>query len=267
MGGEAVSLQDLEVFLKKSWEGMFKKGARALHPVEIARALVRAMVDQRRVSISRVYAPNVFIVRLGSTDFDQIAPLQSALARELEEHVLVQADEKGFTLIGQPEVSFEEDQALETGADRIESSFKASEDGVVRIGHVDDTGMGRTSELIRIDQTTIFNKKEVNHRDAAGSYLTVIQGPDMGKIFSLSRENEQKCFTIGRKMTNSIYLTDINASREHAQLEWQDGSLFLKDLKSHNGTFVNSDRIEERQVGIDDLIQIGENIFQIEEGE
>jgi hypothetical protein len=245
---------------------MFKKGARTLHPVEIARALVREMADKRRVSISRVYAPNVFIVRLGTTDFDQTAPLQSALARELEEHILVQAEEKGFTLIGQPEVSFAEDQALETGANRIESSFKDSEDGAVRIGNLDDTGTGRTKELIRIGQTMIFNKKEAEHRDAAGIYLTVIQGPDMGKIFSLSGENEQQCFTIGRKMTNNIYVTDINASREHAQLEWRDGSLFLKDLKSHNGTFVNSDKIEERQVGIDDLIQIGENIFQIEEG-
>jgi pSer/pThr/pTyr-binding forkhead associated (FHA) protein len=65
-------------------------------------------------------------------------------------------------------------------------------------------------------------------------------------------------------MTNNIYLTDINSSREHAQVEWRDGALVLKDLKSHNGTFVNGDKIEEQQIGAGDLIQIGENIFQIE---
>lgn len=262
-----MNLQDLVASLKKFWSGMFNKGARSLHPVEIARSLVREMSDKRRVSISRVYAPNVYIVHLGTVDFDQITPLQSALALELEGHVLEQADEKEFTLIGQPEVSFAEDQALETGASRIESSFRAFEDGAARSWYLDDNGTGRTRELIRIDQTAIFNKKEADRREAAGTYLTVIQGPDMGKIYALSREHDLQCFTIGRKMTNAVYITDINASREHAQLEWRDGGLFLKDLKSHNGTFVNTDRIEERQVGIDDLIQIGENVFQIEEGE
>jgi pSer/pThr/pTyr-binding forkhead associated (FHA) protein len=37
-------------------------------------------------------------------------------------------------------------------------------------------------------------------------------------------------------------------------------------LKSRNSTFVNGDRIEEQQIGAGDLIQIGENIFQIEGG-
>ena len=92
------------------------------------------MDDKRRVSVSRVYAPNVFAVYLGSADFEQTAPLQSALARELEEHILEQAEEKGFSLIGRPAVSFEEDQALEAGAIRIGSSFNAAVEDAARIG-------------------------------------------------------------------------------------------------------------------------------------
>ena len=73
-----MSLQDLEVLLKKYWEGMFKKGAGPVQPVEIARALVREMSDKKRVSVSRVYAPNVFTVCLGGDDFEQMEPLQAA---------------------------------------------------------------------------------------------------------------------------------------------------------------------------------------------
>ncbi len=259
-----MSLQDLEVFLKRHWEGMFKKGAGPLQPVEVARALVREMDDKRRVSVSRVYAPNIFAIHLGSADFEQTAPLHSALARELEEHILEQAEEKGFTLIGGPAVSFEKDQALEAGAIRIESSFNAAVGDPARIGRGEEAGAGSTSKLPRIDQTTIFGQNEPDLRKPAGLYLTVVHGPDMGKIFSLSSKNDQQCFTIGRKMTNNIYLTDINASREHARIEWRDGELFIKNLQSRNGTLVNGDRIEERQIGSGDLIQIGENLLQIE---
>jgi hypothetical protein len=257
-------LQDLEVLFKRYWEGMFKKGAGPMQPVEVARALVREMDDKRRVSVSRVYAPNVFAVNLGSADFEETAPLQSALARELEEHIQELAKEKGFSLIGRPAVSFVEDQALEAGAIRIGSSFNAAVEDAARIGGGEETGAGSTNKLQRIDRTAIFGKKGPDFQQPAGLYLTVVQGPDTGKIFSLSHEHEQQCFTIGRKMTNNIYLTDINASREHARIEWQDGELFIKNLQSRNGTFVNGERIEERQIGSGDQIQIGENLLQIE---
>jgi hypothetical protein len=262
-----VSLQDLDTLLKKYWEGMFKKSPGPLQPVEVARSLVREMGDKRRVSVSRVYAPNVFMVCLGSVDYEQTAPLQSALARELEGHLQEQAEERGFSLIGKPEVSFKEDQALGSGGLRVESSFDAKTgaiaDDAARQGHGDEAGAGRTTELQRIDRTMIFGKREDDCR-GEGLYLAVAQGPDMGKIFALGREHEQ--YLVGRKMTNNICLSDINASREHAQVEWRDGALFLKDLKSRNGTFVNGNRIDEQQIGPGDLIQIGENIFQIEGG-
>lgn len=259
-----MSLQDIEVLLKRYWEGLFKKGTGPVQPVEIARSLVREMSDRRRVSVSRVYAPNIFTVRMGNADFEQAAPLQSALSREMEEHILVQAEEKGLTLIGKPEVSFGEDQALGAGAIRIESSFNATVESADQIRQAEELGAGRTGEMQRIDHTMIFGRKEPGGWAPAGLYLAVIQGPDMGKIFSLG--GEQQGFTIGRKMTNNIYLTDINASREHARVELREGDLFLKDLESRNGTFVNGERIEERQIGAGDLIQIGENVIQIEEG-
>ncbi len=67
-------------------------------------------------------------------------------------------------------------------------------------------------------------------------------------------------------MTNSISLTDVNASREHALIERREAALFIKDLNSRNGTFVNGARIEEQGIGVSDQIQIGENILQLEGG-
>ncbi len=241
-----MSLQDLEVLLKKYWEGMFKKGAGPVQPVEMARSLVREMSDKRRVSVSRVYAPNVFAVCLGADDFEQTEPLQAALARELEEHILMMAEEKGFTLIGKPQVTFEKNESIAAGEIMIRSSFAAAAESAARFTAGDDAGAGCTGELQRIEHTMIFDKREAEGREPGGIYLAVVHGPDMGKIFSLGAG--QKSFTIGRKLTNAISLTDINASREHARIEWQDGALHLIDLKSRNGTFVNGDRIEAQGV-------------------
>jgi hypothetical protein len=252
---------------------MFKKGVGPVQPVEIARALVREMSDKRRVSVSRVYAPNAFTVCLGGGDFEQTEPLQAALARELEEHLLEQAEEKGFTLIGKPQVAFEKTESVSEGEIGIRSSFTAAHPGcstapeghpAARIASGDDVSAGSTGELQRIDHTMIFGKKDAEDREPGGLYLVVVYGPDMGRIFSLG--GGQNSFTIGRKLTNAINLTDINTSREHARIEWRDGALFIVDLKSRNGTFVNGEKVEAQGQGVDvgDQIQIGENILQIE---
>ena len=260
-----MSLQDLEVLLKRYWEGMFKKGAGPMQPVEVARVLVREMDDKRRVSVSRVYAPNVFAVHLGSADFEETAPLQSALARELEEHILEQAEEKGFSLIGRPAVSFVEDQALEAGAIRVGSSFNAAVEDRPGSEAGKRPAPGVLINCSASPGQRSLVKRSLISRQPAGLYLTVVQGPDMGKIFSLSAEHEQQCFTIGRKMTNNIYLTDINASREHAQ-DRVAGRRICSSKICRAATVLLSTARGSRsgRSAAGDLIQIGENLLQIE---
>ena len=65
-------------------------------------------------------------------------------------------------------------------------------------------------------------------------------------------------FTIGRKPENSLSLSDSTVSSSHAVIDQVAGFLFLRDLGSTNGTFVNGRRLEAPQrVGDGDLIQFG----------
>jgi len=50
--------------------------------------------------------------------------------------------------------------------------------------------------------------------------------------------------TIGRDSTVQLVVRDPEASRRHAQLETQNGTVFLRDLESSNGTFVNGRKLE-----------------------
>ncbi|MDD2498783.1 MAG: FHA domain-containing protein [Desulfitobacteriaceae bacterium] len=51
--------------------------------------------------------------------------------------------------------------------------------------------------------------------------------------------------TIGRSARNDIILRDPYISGEHARISHIDGSYFLEDLDSTNGTFVNGEKINK----------------------
>lgn len=67
------------------------------------------------------------------------------------------------------------------------------------------------------------------------------------------------CVLGSRQDCVDILLNDRSVSRMHAQIDEAQGKLFLYDLNSTNGTFVNGQRIiaEEREIMEGDEIQIG----------
>jgi len=64
-------------------------------------------------------------------------------------------------------------------------------------------------------------------------------------------------FTIGRKAENDLCLEDIAVSGHHARIAQVQEVLFLEDLHSTNGTFVNEQKIDRRQLQDADSIRIG----------
>ncbi|MDQ3894021.1 MAG: zinc-ribbon and FHA domain-containing protein [Actinomycetota bacterium] len=63
--------------------------------------------------------------------------------------------------------------------------------------------------------------------------------------------------TIGRSPDCGIFLDDVTVSRRHAVLLERDGSFFIEDQGSLNGTFVNRRRVESAQLEDGDELQIG----------
>jgi Mg-chelatase subunit ChlD len=102
---------------------------------------------------------------------------------------------------------------------------------------------------------------------AAGQPAVVlegVEGPAKGRAFSL----EKAIANIGADAANDLRIDDEFLSARHAQLRYEQGSLYLSDLGSHNGTFVNDTRLDERAVSLKhgDRIRVGRSAFTVKRG-
>jgi hypothetical protein len=92
-------------------------------------------------------------------------------------------------------------------------------------------------------------------------YLKVVQ-PDAlaGRTFDLDDE-----LTIGRSPGCGVAMPeDIYTSTLHARLFRRNDQLWVEDLGSTNGTFVNSEQIKKAvRLGKGDLLQIGSTVFEV----
>jgi serine/threonine protein kinase len=85
-------------------------------------------------------------------------------------------------------------------------------------------------------------------------YLRVVVGPDEGLIFELA---EGDVLLIGRGEKSDTHLKDLQVSRVHCELKVASGRVTLTDMESVGGTLVNAQRIKEKPLRNNDLIQIG----------
>ena len=87
--------------------------------------------------------------------------------------------------------------------------------------------------------------------------LFVIQGRDQGRRFDL----EQETVTLGRDNDNVVQLHDSEVSRHHAEVRKTDDGYLLVDLKSSNGSFHNTTRVEEQPLNSGDRVQLGRTLM------
>ncbi|MFM1855235.1 MAG: hypothetical protein RLZ83_544 [Pseudomonadota bacterium] len=63
--------------------------------------------------------------------------------------------------------------------------------------------------------------------------------------------------TIGRKPHNDIVIDHLAVSSQHAVLRADDEELWIEDLKSTNGTYVNGQAVSRRRLWQGDVIELG----------
>ena len=63
--------------------------------------------------------------------------------------------------------------------------------------------------------------------------------------------------TLGRRPYNDIVIDNLAVSGEHAVLQMTGGDVFLEDLNSTNGTYVNGKAVKKKQLVNADSIEIG----------
>jgi diguanylate cyclase (GGDEF)-like protein len=83
--------------------------------------------------------------------------------------------------------------------------------------------------------------------------LLRLDGVSAGEVVSLNLLPT----TIGRHPGCTILVDDAGVSRNHATISDQDGEIYIEDLGSRNGTFVEGNRITRAKLTEGSLVQIG----------
>jgi FHA domain len=92
------------------------------------------------------------------------------------------------------------------------------------------------------------------------AWLLATSGPSKGRTFTIPTDGA----TVGRLPENSVYIPDERLSREHARIEFRDGSFVLSDLGSRNGTALNGSLVSNPQtLTSGDTIELGSNTLVV----
>lgn len=224
-------LREFERRLGGLVEGLFAKTFRSgLQPVELAKRVLKEMDAGRSVGVSETWAPNAFAFRLSASDADRFQQAEAALVAELKEVVRENASERGWGLVGPPEITFETDAGLKKGEFRCKAQLVEGEEKVEPV-------------------------------PASAASLTIHEDGETRSIVLASN-----VVTIGRLPECQVTIADKGASRRHAQIRQKDGSYVLTDLGSTNGTRLNGQTIQTRELADGDRITIGSTLMEFREG-
>jgi len=90
--------------------------------------------------------------------------------------------------------------------------------------------------------------------------LRFVAGKDQGREFPLPPD---LTIVIGRVSDVDILMLDEKVSRKHAKISTHRGQVFIEDLASRNGTFVNGARIRSTELKEGDQILIGTSTMKL----
>lgn len=90
--------------------------------------------------------------------------------------------------------------------------------------------------------------------------LRFISGKYQGGEFPIAADRE---FIIGRANDLDVVLVEDMVSRKHARIMLQGDALFIEDLGSTNGTFVNGEKIKRARLKEGDRVLIGTSIVRV----
>jgi hypothetical protein len=224
-------LRDFERRLGGLVEGLFSKTFRSgLQPVELAKRILREMDAGKTVGVSEIWAPNRFELYVSEEDAERFEPMESALVAELNTVVRDNATERGWGLVGPPDVELFTDESLRRG------------DLVCRASLVEG---------------------EQRFEPAAAPTPTIVVRED-GEVRSVPLTRE--VMTIGRLPECDVVLRDKGASRRHAQLRQHGDTWSITDLGSTNGTRLNGHVVQTHELDDGDRITIGSTTLEFRRG-
>src|SRR4051794_15084288 len=102
-----------------------------------------------------------------------------------------------------------------------------------------------------------FRQTNVPRQQGEQARLKTVQGPDYGSTFVITGSKA----SIGRGEECDIMISDLKASRKHAEFSAVPGGWQVRDLGSANGILHNGKVIRSGTVRSGDTLTLGETTF------
>jgi hypothetical protein len=113
---------------------------------------------------------------------------------------------------------------------------------------------GSTTAAYQLDDSGDLKPVDIDELVAEGATLAIRSGGGRaGEVFEIKGERTR----IGRSPDAEVFLDDVTVSRNHALLVRRRDGLYVDDLGSLNGTYVNRRRIESHKLANGDELQVG----------
>ncbi len=123
------------------------------------------------------------------------------------------------------------------------------------LGGAADGGDDPTTMTYTVDDTGDMQPIDIDQvLERSGAALVIRTGGGRaGESFTIDADR----VSIGRSPDAGVFLDDVTVSRNHALLVRRRDGLYIDDLGSLNGTYVNRRRIESHKLQDSDEIQVG----------
>jgi hypothetical protein len=265
-------LRAIESRIEGLFEGVFGRAFRTnVQPIELARWLAKEMDQHRSVSVSRVYVPNEYTVYLAPADRSQFASYEGSLIGELQEYLAEHARREGYALLTPPRVIFATDPDLAMGESGVAARVVQPHEGLQPVR----TPAAAEPAALRPPAPPPAAPPPLPQGEISP---TMVYRPDPPEpepeaepepepeppreVVTLSFEGREIPVTgervvLGRSRECDVRLTDANVSRRHAEVRLEDGSYWVVDLGSTNGTELNGRHVDRAKLSDGDTITLG----------
>ncbi len=251
-------LRSIESKIEGLFEGVFGRAFRThVQPIELARKLVKEMDDHRNVSVSRVYVPNEYTIYLSPQDRRQFGGYEGSLVGELQEYLAEHARRERYALPGPPTVVVTTDEDLAVGEFGIATRLVGTQsaDGGAVPPALPPAEPAHTMvyrapvPVVPLPEPDLEPEPEPEAEPR----------PERVTVTFAGREHpiEVERVVLGRSRECELRVPDLNVSRRHAEIRREDGSYWIVDLGSMNGTIVNGKRVDRKQLDDGDRITLG----------